>query len=313
MNKFDHIVYDRFDFVLQTRAMKEFHASLLQCLYHGIYGAFFIGRSRIGKTAMVSHLQNRLVTRFNEPIPSVFLTIHDMPSKSSKSILELICEVLGFEVSARANANKLAAQITYRLEEMALKTRERIVVLFVDEAQRLTPEKLQAFVRLNDQLELAKISLFVFFVGNIQESQALFHIIKQDRYAHLRGRFFTKINEIRGIRNKQDLLYCLKQYDNLHYPVDSGPTYTENYLPEAYKEGFRLVQLGDAIWNTYKDLKKMYRLHDLEMQYFVSAIRILLTDYLLVCGTDSFSEEMMLKCYEYSGLLPELTGQSGDD
>src|SRR5690606_35619134 len=134
------------------------------------------------------------------------------------------------------------------LVELADKSKSDILLLFVDEMQRLSLKQLNIFAELYDRLLVQRIHLMTVFIGNHPQCMELIELTKLDTSAHIRGRFFTQYYRFKGLASRKELEICLAQYDSLKYP-DDGPTYTEYFLPDAYQKGFRFISLSSGLWN----------------------------------------------------------------
>ena len=146
-------------------------------------------------------------------------------------------------------------------------------------------------------------TLTVFFVGNDDESSSLVDMVETESkdYAHIRGRFFMYQHEFHGLRSVDDVKACLNQYDILRYP-DHGPSYTGYFLPEDFKDGFRLASLSGDLWEAFSTYKRSLGLSSWGMHYFVSTVYILLVDMIPSYGVDEVCSEMIHECIDGSAL-----------
>ena len=56
---------------------------------------------------------------------------------------------------------------------------------------------------------------------------------------------------------------------------------TQEFLPEEFKNGWRLESISDQIWDVFQDeYKSDLKLKSWAMQYFTAMLKTLLVDYL---------------------------------
>jgi hypothetical protein len=98
---------------------------------------------------------------------------------------------------------------------------------------------------------------------------------------------------------------CLIQYDQLRYP-DDGPTYTEYFLSEAIKQGWKLSTVSEDLWRIFRDYQRQYKIDSWGMQYFLVTVNTLLTDFLPTHGVEHINDDMIHESVRVSGLIPSL-------
>ncbi|MCW9012299.1 MAG: ATP-binding protein [Gammaproteobacteria bacterium] len=305
---YNHPVFEPERLHIQTPAMKRLSEELHRWLWTGTTGGVILGMSRTGKTRAVRSLQSSLYTRGKIRVPVYYLSISDRDVQTILSVFRRLCWSVNLRNNARDKADHLSERFVHYIADNATEKNCRHAVLIVDEMQRLCPKQFNAFAEVYDQLLLLGINLMVVFVGNEQECWKLKEAIGKDRYAHIRGRFFTQGLSYKGLVSKAEVNYCLSQYDNLRYP-NKGPTYTEYFLPEAVKNGWRLSALSGDVWRIYREYQKNDEIESWGMQFFLAAINTLLTDFLPTYGVDHFNDDMIHESIRISGLLPSLVWQ----
>jgi hypothetical protein len=301
----EHPLFSRNVFRLETPAMKTLHDTILQWLWTGATGGLITGTARVGKTTAIREVMDQLYTRSNIRIPAYYVSAADRDSKTIRSIFWRLCMGAGMHVSRGETADTLSELYQHYIEDQAVEKDCSKAVLAVDEMQSLTLEQFSPFVELYNNLSVVNVDLFVIFVGNEQQCEGLLERIRQPSHAHIHGRFFTRHTRVLGLTSKDEVHQCLKQYDQLRFPVD-GPTYTEYFMPNAFQRGWRLASLSGDVWRIFREYQRSYSIESWGMQYFTSAITTLLTDFLPQYGVDHFDDEVVKECINISGIVSSL-------
>lgn len=299
-----HPIFDPATFYIDTPMIHELHSVITQWLWNGHSGGYILGHARVGKSRAIRAAMARLSARSGETIPGFYMDFHQRDHATIASVFRNLKRALNLKLRIRETADAMSDDILHCLADAALGNPQHYVVLVVDEMQRATIQQLLAFSELYDVLIALQINLFVVFIANIGESEVLLEQITQPRNEHLRGRFFINSYSYGGLRNRQDAEYCLREYDEQHFPPE-GPTATQAFLPELYSKGWRLQQLANPIWRVYREeFAQPLALKSWGMQFFTAAIKTLLVDYLPAYGVEHAREveDMIRQSIRVSGL-----------
>lgn len=301
MSKLDpDVIFNPTELFIHTPMLEQLEKQLHHWLRTGLTGGLVLGNYRIGKTRAIEYISKRLFNRKGEEIHADRMTIAQRDVCTVKSIFRNLCFALDMPINDRTNSDEMASCLTHYFGEKALQNSTKQVVLIVDEMQRLKVNQLNAFAELYDNLAKLKLNMSVFFVGNAGSSKPLLEAISDDRYELLRGRFFTHVYDYCGIRNKNDVGHCLKEFDRL---------FTKHFLHDDFKKGWRLASLDKTIWSIFEtDFRRPLKLKSWAMQYFISTIRILLVDYLprYDIYDQEALEEMITASIDASGIRSNL-------
>ncbi|WP_412972980.1 AAA family ATPase [Glaciecola sp. MF2-115] len=302
MNKGNHPIFSPFGFRIETLQLLYLKDTLKRWIWLGATGGYIEGLSRVGKTTAIEMVLNSLTNRSGDLIPSMMITMPERDTKTIRAVHINLCESFNIAYQPRATSDDLTNSWCIHLAELCLIRNSNTFVLFVDEMQRIIPKQFNAFAELHDKMRIRGILLVVIFLGNHHESDRLIRAVGTKTYSHIQGRFFVNNERFHGIRKETELTHCLRQYDNLCYPENSAISYTEYFLPEDYKSGWRLSDQSKLLWSCFWSIKKEHQFESIGMQYILATIRPLLTDYLPALGVERLNEEMVLKCIELSGL-----------
>lgn len=308
-----HPIHNSLAFHINTPMIDELHGTITRWLWCGSTGGQIIGGARTGKSHAITAIAERLETRAGEPIASVYLSIPKRDVSTIAGVFRSICNKLELKTKRAATADIMSYTIAHRLAEMSLCNANRQIVLFVDEFQRLSIHQLGAFVELYDDLRAMGTSLTVLFIGNAGETTRLLEAIQLDANEHIRGRFFIDGCRFSGLRHRQDVEACLRRYDSDRFPLKTGPTVTEFFLPKQFKAGWRLAQISHLLWHVYsRRYQGPLKLSSWAMRYFTATVALLLSDYLPTLSDfdDDVIQAMVDESIKASGLVPGLVSVS---
>ncbi|MFC3193200.1 ATP-binding protein [Marinicella sediminis] len=304
----EHPIFNNSQFFIMTPMIQTLSTQINKCLWNGSAGAAVYGDYRLGKTRALDYLIDILMNRQGEKIGAKSISIAPRDQNTIAGIFKNICHSFGFELKARATSDDMSNIVMHHLGDLTLINSTKQVVLIVDEFQRLNVNQLEAFAELYDGLVRCGANLFVLFAGNDSDSLRIRKSIQDDQNELIRGRFFTQEFMFYGIRTYEELVFCLNEFDTRQYPKD-GPTYTKYFVGNTVPDNWRLKSLADNIWPIYlSDFKSQMNIKSWPMQYFISMIRILLTDFLPNhgVGDDGLISEMIRESIRASGLVKNL-------
>lgn len=303
----DHPIFNSVAFRIKTRAIQQLRDEMTQLAWIGATGAAVIGFSRAGKSSALEMIANQIQDRAGHGVPVIRYSVHRRDVKTIKQLYKHIFGKLKLHYKRNAEYEDFAATLCMQLAELADHNRSKNVIFVVDEAQRLSIAQLDLFAELSDVMsEEFSILLTVVFVGNREQLGRLLESITNGENEHIEGRFFRRTIEFHGLRSLADVQYCLSQYDSYPSPYPGHPSCTECFLPRAYDEGFRLVDLSESIWSVFGEFKRSLDIKEWGMEYFIISTKVLLTDFLPRLGVEAYCDEVFEQCIEVSHLVSDL-------
>ena len=304
-----HPLLNPCEFFIPTPMIDDLLDQVTTWVWNGLTGALILGQYRCGKTRAIEHISNLLENRNDQTVPVHRMTIPKRDRNTIASIWKTLCFSVGLKPNIRATADEMSNLIFHYFMDLAHENDTMQIVLFVDEMQRLDITQMEAFAELYDRLAEAKVNITVFFVGNKEAAKGLINKSQSQKYELVRGRFFTQSYNYFGIRNQGELRKCLEAYDNCQHPLESGTSYTTYFVGEKCGNEWLLASFTHLIWEVYSDnFRSKLDLKSWPMQYFVSAIRIFLLDFLRNYGKDNIEEvrKMIKESIDASGLVPNI-------
>lgn len=223
-----------------------------------ITGGYVYGPSRFGKSKAIKwFLRSMLEERFGYSIPLVIW------SRRESNITEtefwnqlLVASRYEFSTYERPHA-KLKARFLFeqQLITLALNSSNNFIVLLIDEAHEVTLKEWKWLLGLQNSLDESGFKFSVFSIGSHSISFQPNYLARTGN-SHISARFFSADMRFSGIRSRSELAYVLIGYDtDSEWPKDSKISFLHYFAPDDYKNGKRIEQLTDLIWDSFVELQ----------------------------------------------------------
>ena len=264
-------------YVVPTPSIDEFYERVRKCILYGTPGSMLFGHPRYGKTRAIRYVVNMLALEYPRIVTFSFLC------RRSKAHSEaaFFSHLLHYAGHANPNGGTISQKrdrLMHRLLDRVEKSDENLLILFADEAQRCSVDEYEWLRDIYDELDGRGVRVLVFLVGQpdlLNQKNAL----RQGQHTHIVGRFMTHEVPFRGLMSADDAATCLAGYDVSCFPERTDWTYTRFFLPEAYADGFRLVNQALPLWEAFLDAHEQAGFTfemELPMKYFTQAVEIVL-------------------------------------
>lgn len=293
-------------YLLSTNEIDRFYNKIEQCLNNRFPGAIIFGRPRLGKTRAVQFLAHMLPNDFPN-LPIYFIKCRQYKNPNENTFFEDLLRDVKHSIVFSGKANIKRDRLLKYLIEKAEVSGQKRIVFFIDDAQRLHELQYGWLMDIYNELDSQGISLTVFLVGQkeLEDQRSVF--LNLDKHQII-GRFMVQQYKFNGILTKEDIYECLLGYDeNNEYPENSSFSFTRFYFPNAYVNGFRLVNYTDDLFIIFKELRHKAGIRskfEIPMQYFTSTIEYILKNF-GVQGKDltNISKNQWIDAIEYSGYI----------
>lgn len=277
LERFEHPLVRR-NYRVATAAIEALADLVEHCLRVLIPGALIYARPRMGKTHAIDYVCLHLA-RIRPAVLTVRMSCeHHRVDYEGPFFSALL-------IAAGASGTVLKQSITVKRQDLLRRMLERlaarkghIVVLFCDEAQRLSQNSYEWLRDVHDQLAYHRIRLITFLIGQPQllAQKAKFQMQGDEQIV---ARFMIEQLQFHGIRNAAEAATCLAGYDKTRYPEGSGPSFTGFFLPKGFAAGLRLERSGADLWNAFVRAHAQAQLAgtpEIQMDYFTRATESLL-------------------------------------
>jgi hypothetical protein len=187
----------------------------------------------------------------------------------------------------------------------AVHRNNRLIVIAVDEAQKLAPVHVGMLKDLTDQLMNEKFSPFVLLFAQ-PEVQSLTAKLYKREMGDSVDRFLTQWHYYRGL-TLLEIPEVLAAYDSLTFPADSEVTFSAHFAPSLWREGWRLADEAPVFQREFRNVFERFKLGDkpeLGTKYLTTAVRWLLTTLLKneKAGRKEAPSSYIAECVQHSGL-----------
>ena len=269
----------RRNYRVATAAIESFVDLTERCLRVLIPGALVYARPRMGKTHAVDYVCLHLA-RERPEVTTVRMSCEHHRVDYEGSFFSALLRATGAPETVKGSIAEKRQRLIWRLRERLAGSRGHVVVLFCDEAQRLSRNSYEWLRDVHDQLAMNGIRLITFLVGQPQllAQKAAFQMSGDEQIV---ARFMIEQLQFHGIRNAAEAATCLAGYDATRYPEGSGPRFTEFFLPKGFDAGLRLADYGADLWNAFVRAHAGAQLDgapQIQMDYFTRAVESLLLE-----------------------------------
>lgn len=261
-----------------TSAIEELVDLVEHCVRLLIPGALVHARPRMGKTHAIDYAALHL-NRQRPELLVLRMSCEHHRTQFEGPFFNALLAAAGVRDTQPASISQKRFALVRRLSEQLQLRQGHIVVMFCDEAQRLSTHALEWLRDVHDQLAQQGVRLITFLVGQPQlmEHKAQYQLAGDEQIV---ARFMIEQLHFRGIATAEAAATCLASYDLTRYPEKSGPTFTQFFCPLAWRAGLRLEHSAADLWNAFVQAHASAQLQgaiEIQMDYFTRAVEAVLT------------------------------------
>ena len=277
-------------FHIATNSIFELLYKINGWLLSGVCGAMVYGRSRVGKTSAIAYIVEALHTRYGDSFPVIVWSLTEHGSKvTDKAFYAGILNVMGIDIGKynRITALELKIKVINYIAIKAAETPFAKAVMIIDEAYKLGEDEYYWLMDIYNTLRLQhQTQLSIIFVGTPQEMLGTRDSFILQKKHQIVERFFLNEYKFCGIRNCEELSYCLAELDKVKIhealPINSNVGLVEFFFPYAYSDKkATFLSLATDYWEAFNEVKIKYSIgvDDIPMQYFMQSFLQCLITY----------------------------------
>lgn len=238
--------------------------------------------ARFGKSEGVTYLVDHPQWLGSRMAALRTLIMPKTDKRTDGSFISTLLNCFNVRVSPRTTPNERFNQLTSYLVECCHLAKSRLIIIFIDEAQRMKPADYEHLVTIDNQMTMLRYYVFYVFINQRDLTGYTNESVSRSEYPpHVYGRFLTRKHEMSGVRCAEDAAYILDGYDHAtEWPAGSGSSYSEHFAPQAFSAGWRLSQHAAQLWEIASNLRTEHRLTDdwtWPMKSFEGTVAYLLT------------------------------------
>lgn len=264
-------------YLIPTKEVLRLMEAMSRIVSNRLPGMIIYGRPRLGKTSAVKFAIENLPTQIGSPLPILVANCnaYRVPSEE-KFFLDMLND-FKFPFPAKRKPAEMRRQIVNLMLEKAEKSKQRRIILVMEEAHRLTEFHYNWLMDIYNELDREKVSMSVISVGQ-EELLARRTFFLENKKSQIIGRFMTHEHRFYGIRSMEDIKLALTCYDSPEisaYPENSGCSYTDYFFPDAFHRGERLAKEAKNLYQIFTDVRKEYGLStdfEIPMEYFAFTV-----------------------------------------
>lgn len=280
LSEFAHPINDG-SYIFITNEVAKMYQKINLWINNRVPGAIIYGRPRLGKTSAIRYVMFVLKEKWGSQANFYSMTTNYYSKLTERIFFEELLKSVGHEEVTKGTVVEKRRRLINYLVGKASITSAKKVVFFLDEAQRLTEKHYDLLMDIYNELYANNITLTTILVG-----QPELRLTRKSYYGYkdmIRERFMLETHEFFGIKGKEDLYLCLKQYDEeLCYPEDTDWTFTKYYFPKQFDKGFRIKNYTNEILNQFTDIQNKYGIStflNIPMQFFTLMIEYILKNF----------------------------------
>lgn len=235
---------------IRTHAVEAAFMNVAEVVIYRQLGLCFMAPFRVGKSTAA------LMVSLNIRKAVEALAVHLAVAEKHDNVTERmfygdLCESMS--LATTGTAQDRSARVRSAIQVACLAAGGDQFLLIIDEGQNWTVKEWE-WLRDTSNVLLNKdritLTTAIFADPRIADIRSSFRQKRQDLWS----RFMMKLVGFSGIRDEKDLGYFLEALDNADeykFPIGSGISYTEFYLPQAFAAGWRLGAQVDEIWQAF--------------------------------------------------------------
>lgn len=277
-------------YIVPTPSINELYLRVKKCIKLRVPGAIVYAMSRYGKTYAARYVAISLKTDFPHLVTFTF-SCHKKKTPNEASFFSNLLRAVGHERPESGLAYQKRIRLLNKLLELLVASKQNLLVVFADEAQKLQIEEYEWLRDVHDELEARGYRMITFLIGQPQlKNQKT--ALKEARQTQIVGRFMIDDIEFHGVCSAEDAASCLLGYDTACYPSDSDWSFTRFFLPQAWANGVRLADQAPHLWQQFEDAHDEAGFRtalEVPMTYFARSVEIALTEIGKDCADFTFT------------------------
>lgn len=202
-------------------------------------GCCFVGPSGTGKTSALVVIEELIKVRW----PNLYVVRHHTHNNKVPSIRAFFKHFLNTlnHPERTGETIDLRRRLVNWLVDEARTSGLNLVLMMIDEAQAMEIADFEFLKDVYNDLAEQQVQLVTVLMAQSPDFDRVVKKLRHERRLDLIGRFAMRIVPFRAYNSLEDLRSILQFIDQAIFPEDSGITWTSFYFPEAYSNGFRMV------------------------------------------------------------------------
>lgn len=239
---------------IATPPLKEAYNVIQDVIVHREPGTALMGAFRAGKTTAIEACVAQLSRTFPElPVGIAYAKGHEKFTEGT-FFADLLQDYGHKGALSGTTADRRLRWFNMCLSYARQKRSNRYLLL-VDEGQNWGEAQWNWLRDIANDMQKEKVRLITVTFGHTTELVHLRQRLIARGRTDLVGRFLLTPREFRGLRDIEELRETLEAFDDPQqneYPAGTGISYSEFYLPLAYRSGWRFAHEADVMWSEFR-------------------------------------------------------------
>lgn len=262
---------------IATPPLKAAYATCEGVVVHRDPGTCLLGAFRIGKTTAIAVIVRQLSKTFPKLPVGIAVAKHHDNFTQGTFFSDLLHDFDHAGALSGTAQQKRLRVFNMVLAQARQKASDRYL-LIVDEGQNWSEPQWTWLRDFANDLHAKHIRLITLTFGQTTETQMLRQRLLSRGRTDLVGRFLLSPVEFRGLRDEDELRATLEAYDDpqqCEYPVGSGISYSEFYMPVSWRSGWRLAPEAQAMWTEFRNVaaRSNHAANNIGMNWIGGAVR----------------------------------------
>lgn len=241
-------------FHIATPPLRRAFKAATETIASGAPGCAFVAFPRFGKTYASEYFDALLREAFPATPIILFSARHHTRMTERQFCTELLQQTSAGAILDRFDIPLSQVSRAWWIRAAELNARKLIVI--GDEMQCLTPDGYSWLIDVTNELHKLKVRTILILFGQ-PELVNLRTVFLHTNRGDILGRFLSRLYAFDGIASALDLRQVMHAYDDpteLDYPIGSNWSFTRFFVPQAYKNGWRLSSCALDCWEQFKKL-----------------------------------------------------------
>lgn len=269
------------DYLVDTTSINEMAEHMLYWINSRIPGAIVYGPPRIGKSRAIKYLIKVFEYKYPNQWVNLNILTRYRKTPNEDSFFEFFLKDVGHDLFDSGKATAKRNRLLNFLLDRGNRTVRNQIVLFVDDAQRLTQPYYDWLMDVYNELDNYGITLTTILVGQTELSHRRNSFLTTHK--QIVGRFMINEKRFYGIKSIKELSYLLSSFDDVtEYPVGSAWSFTRFFFPVGFEKGYRMKEESKNLWNTIVELRAEYGVNrelEVPMHYLISIVNYVFMRY----------------------------------
>lgn len=303
-----HPLLQRLRAPFATRPIERMANAIVSAIEAEYRGIVVYGLARFGKSWAVKYLSGN-ASWIQDPFFSARISVPKSHKRTDGAFFSLWLERFSLSLPERTSSLDRLARLRNFLISKCNEHATNLVVVFLDEAQRLFPDDYEHLVTLDNELTEQGYMLFVVLVVQSDFSgTAMEKIYDGNPPPHVRGRFLVRKHEFGGLNGIDEIDHALGRMDeHTEWPPGSGRSYSRHFAEKAFEAGWRSRQHAAQLHQRAERLRAQFELPGnwtWPMKSFEVCINFLLTNIAAQRSDfDGFTDTDIDAALEASGFI----------